>query len=414
MSQYITLEVENGSYPVQGVRLEALQPIDEIGRPATNVRYGLIRFGLADLANLDFFVNWMVQPKRTASGVFTFYDRVNGLSVRQRVHFTNAYCVELVELYNLELDEPVGFANFAHHLATGGLHQSTAVPNPYRGLVTWVALSAEKIEVVPIGAPPVAADPAEAPVSFGPPQVVEDEPESILPKLPPLRHLVNNQTPSPTLQATTTAQLIAAFPTVLQEALSNDRIAELYEDYKKRKTKKKANNNKNESADERKGKRKKLRSLDEWWNGQITKNGRRKGGAHNVYAGAVAEYQAEQLFAALGHTKLNDGGLLIGPEDAPRGRGIDGVWRNGNPPPEYFITETKFRSANLKESQLTDKWINSDERLKKSVGDAEKKNIDRAMRNGQVEKRLLHIDDSGQMTQYLVNNAGKTSLLPQA
>ncbi len=31
--------------------------------------------------------------------------------------------------------------------------------------------------------------------------------------------------------------------------------------------------------------------------------------------------------------------------DKPRGRGIDGIYKNTNPPPPYVVTETKFRTA---------------------------------------------------------------------
>ncbi len=30
--------------------------------------------------------------------------------------------------------------------------------------------------------------------------------------------------------------------------------------------------------------------------------------------------------------------------DKPRGRGIDGIYKNANPPPPYVITETKYRT----------------------------------------------------------------------
>ncbi len=32
-------------------------------------------------------------------------------------------------------------------------------------------------------------------------------------------------------------------------------------------------------------------------------------------------------------------------EDKPRGRGIDGIYENANPPPAYIVTETKYRTG---------------------------------------------------------------------
>ena len=75
----------------------------------------------------------------------------------------------------------------------------------------------------------------------------------------------------------------------------------------------------------------------EWWGvpGQ-------RGGARHTVEGCLGEYQADQLFAAQGHKKLNHGGQLVGLLDPPRGKGLDGVWQNATPPPTYLITETKY------------------------------------------------------------------------
>jgi len=119
--------------------------------------------------------------------------------------------------------------------------------------------------------------------------------------------------------------------------------------------------------------------------------------------GRIGEYQADIAFANEGHTKL-DGPLT--PLDAKAGRqGLDGVWKNATPPPEYIVTETKFNGATLDKStgQMSDDWIRNN--VKKSFPDdfvMQKKMFD-ALDNGQIEKRLLQIDKaSGRLTEKIL------------
>ena len=154
-----------------------------------------------------------------------------------------------------------------------------------------------------------------------------------------------------------------------------------------------------------------IRPQAQWWGlpGQ-------PGGARHPVEGCLGEYQADQLFAALGHTKLNHGGQLVGLLDPPKGPGLDGVWRNGAPPPEYFITDTKTTTKPgakppLPKVQLSNKWIFDENRLEKAVGKANTLNIELANAAGQVGKRLLHINSDGQLTQYDVSLNGKLTPL---
>ena len=82
------------------------------------------------------------------------------------------------------------------------------------------------------------------------------------------------------------------------------------------------------------------RSQNAWW-GEPGK----RGGARRTVEGCLGEYQADKLFAAQGHQKLNHDGQLVGLLDPPQGKGLDRVWRNATPPPEYLITETKVTQA---------------------------------------------------------------------
>ena len=69
-----------------------------------------------------------------------------------------------------------------------------------------------------------------------------------------------------------------------------------------------------------------------------------------------------------GYEKLNGPPTQIG--DAPKGPGIDGVYKNTAPPPEYVIGEAKYGSSTLGDTQsgkqMSPQWI--DDRLEDAVG----------------------------------------------
>ncbi len=94
--------------------------------------------------------------------------------------------------------------------------------------------------------------------------------------------------------------------------------------------------------------------------------------------------------------------------DKPRGRGIDGIYENTNPPPPFVVTETKYRTdtgkyidddGKAKDSvlsmtkhsgkQMSDKWVESRLPNELSPGDLKK------IRKGGYEKWLIIVDDSG-------------------
>jgi len=74
-----------------------------------------------------------------------------------------------------------------------------------------------------------------------------------------------------------------------------------------------------------------IRELDDWWGVEG-----KKGGARLMVEGCLGEEQADKLFQAQGHRKLNHGGKLVDALDPPKGRGLDGVWENAAPPPEFL------------------------------------------------------------------------------
>ena len=118
----------------------------------------------------------------------------------------------------------------------------------------------------------------------------------------------------------------------------------------------------------------------------------------NAEKGVFGEAMADDFMANKGYKKLNGDPVKIG--DDPIGKGIDGVWKNDHPPPEYVISEAKYGSSDLKMTkdgqQMSDKWI--DKRLDKAVGKIEADKIRDSMLEGNVEKWLLKVDENGAVT----------------
>jgi hypothetical protein len=115
--------------------------------------------------------------------------------------------------------------------------------------------------------------------------------------------------------------------------------------------------------------------------------------------GVYGEAQSDIYMQEDGFQKLN--GDIVKPEDAPLGKGIDGVWRNTNPPPEYVVTESKYGSSGLSTlkdgtKQMSDDWV--DARLNQAVGTQTADEIRDADARGQVEKWLLNVSENGNVT----------------
>lgn len=114
--------------------------------------------------------------------------------------------------------------------------------------------------------------------------------------------------------------------------------------------------------------------------------------------------------------------------DKPRGRGIDGIYKNTNPPPPYVVTETKFRTAGgeyidedgTKSTQLlsmtkgsgkqmSNLWI--ERRLPDEIAD---KKLLADIRKQKYESWLMIVDESGEVIQItkLNKNADAIGTIP--
>ena len=74
--------------------------------------------------------------------------------------------------------------------------------------------------------------------------------------------------------------------------------------------------------------------------------------------GLYGEIISDEYMRRKGHKQLlPEGRYARSLEDVPKGRGMDGVYLNANPPPKYIITETKYRQTNGADKN---KYIDSD------------------------------------------------------
>lgn len=72
--------------------------------------------------------------------------------------------------------------------------------------------------------------------------------------------------------------------------------------------------------------------------------------------GIYGEIVSDEFMRAKGHTQLLPADRYVRTmDDVPKGRGIDGFYKNKYDPPTYIVTETKFRTMGDKPSEFIDK-----------------------------------------------------------
>ena len=109
-------------------------------------------------------------------------------------------------------------------------------------------------------------------------------------------------------------------------------------------------------------------------------------------------------------------------QNAPEGldsairQGIDGIYKNSSPPPKYVIDEAKFGTSSLKQTndgmQMSDEWLLNSRRIEKQFPDTpdgrrQANDVREAILNGEVEKVVSHIDESGNVTTRRVEGTGR-------
>ncbi len=123
----------------------------------------------------------------------------------------------------------------------------------------------------------------------------------------------------------------------------------------------------------------------------------------NAKKGVFGEATADAYMRQHGFEKLNGSDVQIG--DAPTGNGIDGIYKNSNPPPEYVIGEAKFGKAQLGTlkdgtKQMSDQWIGR--RLYRELAPEDADSVRDSMTRGQTEKWLLKVDDQGNVSKIVL------------
>ena len=101
---------------------------------------------------------------------------------------------------------------------------------------------------------------------------------------------------------------------------------------------------------------------------------------------------------------------------APKGlddkieKGIDGIYKNNTPPPEYVIDEDKYGSSKLnqkvknkKKPQMSRDWVLDRIKKDKKLTKAEKTDIKNAIQNNKVDYVVSKIDAKGKVATYKVN-----------
>ncbi|WP_062648137.1 PAAR-like protein [Chryseobacterium kwangjuense] len=95
-------------------------------------------------------------------------------------------------------------------------------------------------------------------------------------------------------------------------------------------------------------------------------------------------------------------------------KGIDGLYENSNPPPKFIIDEAKYGTSELSKgakdgAQMSDPWIKGSKRLEKQVGPERAREIERAMKKGEVDRVLSKIDEKGKVTTYKLDKQGNVT-----
>jgi hypothetical protein len=100
--------------------------------------------------------------------------------------------------------------------------------------------------------------------------------------------------------------------------------------------------------------------------------------------------------------------------------GVDDIWKNAHPPPDYVVTEYKYGSSSLGSTkdglQMSDDWLKGintgRERIAEAVGRNEALRVEDALDAGGVEKWLLRVDDRGGVSKDVLDALGKVSKGP--
>lgn len=131
--------------------------------------------------------------------------------------------------------------------------------------------------------------------------------------------------------------------------------------------------------------------------------------ASNAHKGLYGEARA-RAYLSDEHPHLKK----LGRDKGVFENGIDGVYKNATPPPDYVLVEAKYNTGKLGQTrdgkQMSDGWLQGEktryDRIMDAVGESEAKAVRRAVRSGNAEKWLVRVDEQGGVTKRLLDAKG--------
>ena len=131
----------------------------------------------------------------------------------------------------------------------------------------------------------------------------------------------------------------------------------------------------------------------------------------NKQKGNYGEMKMDDYFESQGYERISK--TLVTSLDDKLSKGIDGVYENANPPPQYVIAEAKYNTAQLSNTkrsgkQMSDKWIDSENRLVDAVGmdKADEIMTEIMFNQDNVEKILVKVNKNGDIVKSNIGNNG--------
>jgi hypothetical protein len=97
MSFEAELRLEGNTYRINGLSLDISQEVDDIGRPCSATRGGVIKIEMDALKD-EVITDWVMNPNKQLNGTITYY-RTDELAKLKEITFENGFCIELREKY---------------------------------------------------------------------------------------------------------------------------------------------------------------------------------------------------------------------------------------------------------------------------------------------------------------------------
>ena len=98
MSFKAEMLLEGTTCPLSGRSIDMSQEVDEMGRPSSASRGGIIRMEMDSLKD-DVLIDWVMNATKTLSGKITLYRADDVFTRLKDLSFENAYCIELRERF---------------------------------------------------------------------------------------------------------------------------------------------------------------------------------------------------------------------------------------------------------------------------------------------------------------------------